>query len=762
MKLSIKAGATSQTINVFVQDSSSSTGAGLTGLVYNSAGLTAYYVFPRAAAAAITLATLASATAAWSSGGFREIDATNMPGWYRLDVPDAVLASGNGRSVGLHLKGASNMAPLPIEIELTGWDNQDGVRGGMTALPNAAAGANTGLPVVGTQVPNATAGAAGGLLVSGSNAGTTTLGALTITGAMSINGTGNVAQTGDSFVRIGAPVGASISADIAGVQADTDNLQTRIPAALVSGRMDCSVGAMAADTLTASSLAADAVAEIQSGLSTLNAAGVRTAVGLASANLDTQLSAIAGYIDTEVGAIKAKTDNLPSDPADASDIAASFSTVNATLATIAGYVDTEVAAIKVVTDRLATTIEVAGGSPGEFRFTADALVNAPTGAGGSGPTAAQIADAVWDEAITGHLTAGTTGAALNAAGSAGDPWSTPLPGAYGSGTAGKIVGDALDAAVSSRASQTSVDTIDDLLDTEVAAIKSQTDQLAFAGGYVLADLRAIASAPVAVDTGTAGTVSFISGEYVATSGGTVNANIVQIDGENVESDGNGRIRVDVAEVAGAVWDEPIASHAIAGSTGEALSLSGATVDPWATPIPGPYGPGEAGYIVGTYLDAAVSSVGGGSAPTAAEIADEVETRTIAAVAVVNGLAANTVTAAALAADAVAEIQSGLSTLNAAGVRAAVGLASANLDTQIDAIPTAVENADALLNRDFSAVSDTNDRSLLQAARHIRNKWDTTTNPGYVTVRKEDDTTEAWRAALSTDGSAQPITGSDPT
>lgn len=99
-------------------------------------------------------------------------------------------------------------------------------------------------------------------------------------------------QTGDAFARLGAPAGASVSADIAGVQADTDNIQTRIPAALVSGRMDASVGAMSANTMTASALAADAVAEIQSGLSTLDAAGVRTAVGLASADLDTQLAAL--------------------------------------------------------------------------------------------------------------------------------------------------------------------------------------------------------------------------------------------------------------------------------------------------------------------------------------------------------------------------------------------------------------------------------------------------------------------------------------
>jgi len=47
----------------------------------------------------------------------------------------------------------------------------------------------------------------------------------------------------------------------------------------------------------------------------LDAAGVRAAIGLASANLDAQLLAIDDYLDTEIAAIKAKTDNLPADPA---------------------------------------------------------------------------------------------------------------------------------------------------------------------------------------------------------------------------------------------------------------------------------------------------------------------------------------------------------------------------------------------------------------------------------------------------------------
>lgn len=51
------------------------------------------------------------------------------------------------------------------------------------------------------------------------------------------------------------------------------------------------------------------------------------------------------------------------------------------------------------------------------------------------------ADDVWDELIAAHLGIGSTGAALNAAGAAGDPWASLLPAAYGAGTAGNIVGN---------------------------------------------------------------------------------------------------------------------------------------------------------------------------------------------------------------------------------------------------------------------------------------------------------------------------------
>lgn len=79
---------------------------------------------------------------------------------------------------------------------------------------------------------------------------------------------------------------------------------------------------------------------------------------------------------------------------------------------------------------------VVGTATGVGSMTADVNASATL-------TVGAIADAVWDEVLAGHLTAGTTGAALNGAGSAGDPWGTALPGAYGAGSAGKLIGDLL-------------------------------------------------------------------------------------------------------------------------------------------------------------------------------------------------------------------------------------------------------------------------------------------------------------------------------
>lgn len=117
MKLTIKKGTTSKIVHIFVSDSSSLTGAGLTGLAHNTASLSAYYVREgNPTATSITLVDITT-LGTYISSGFKEFDATNMPGLYEMHIPDAALASGS-ESVIVYLKGATNMAPLPFEIQL--------------------------------------------------------------------------------------------------------------------------------------------------------------------------------------------------------------------------------------------------------------------------------------------------------------------------------------------------------------------------------------------------------------------------------------------------------------------------------------------------------------------------------------------------------------------------------------------------------------------------------------------------------------------
>lgn len=86
----------------------------------------------------------------------------------------------------------------------------------------------------------------------------------------------------------------------------------------------------------------------------------------------------------------------------------------------------------------------------------------------------------------------------------------------------------------------------------------------------------------------------------------------------------------------------------------------------------------------------------------------------------------------------------------------------DISDQIDAMPTATENAGALLDRDLSAVGLTDGRrSLGQAIRRLVNKV-TVSVLGVMTVYKEDDVTAAWTANVTTNPSANNITEIDPT
>lgn len=492
----IKAGSTSVSLPVELLKSADSTA--LTGKVYTD--VTASYWRQGGTRTAITTATLGSVNASYSSGGFVEVDATNMPGVYRFDVPDAAFATG------------ADWVVISLKVSTAFQLNF------MFALESV------GAAELSARIPAA----------------------LASNGEMKADVL-RVAGTSQTARDLGASVLLSV-----GTGSGQVNLTSgKVPATIAAGDLDT-------DSITAASVKADAVTKIQNGLSTY--AGADTA---GTTTLLARLTAIrAGLIDNldaAISAVKANTDNIPGDPADASDIAALFSSVNTSLTTIAGYLDTEVAAIKAKTDNLPASpaassdvpsaavvasavrtelatelgrIDVAvssvsggeGGGPSaadiraeidanstvlaaitaelvtlenmvdDTKTVADAVkaktdnlpaVPAATGdamtltaaydsaktsaqaatalsnvqwtnaraakldnldaavssisGGGSGPTALEIAEAVVDQTLSGHNTAGTVGGALVAAGNSGDPWSATDLDQYADDTAGKIL-----------------------------------------------------------------------------------------------------------------------------------------------------------------------------------------------------------------------------------------------------------------------------------------------------------------------------------
>jgi len=148
------------------------------------------------------------------------------------------------------------------------------------------------------------------------------------------------------YTRVGAPAGASVSADIAAIKAETASLVTKVDA--VDDYVDTEVAAIKAKTdLIPAAPATEAKQD--------------TIIGY----IDTEVAAILAAVDTEVAAIKAKTDNLPADPADDSDLDTAIAAVKAETALIVadtnelqtdlhdgGRLDLLVDAIKAKTDNL--------------------------------------------------------------------------------------------------------------------------------------------------------------------------------------------------------------------------------------------------------------------------------------------------------------------------------------------------------------------------------------------------------------------------
>lgn len=258
--MKLKRGSTSVRRLIFIADSSSTTGAGLANLVYNSSGLVAYYFAGDLSnEVQITLATATLGT--FASGGFIAVDNTNMPGWYEIGIPDAALDAGN--EVAIQLRGATNMVPVNIYIELDAFDYQTATQPvNVTQFGGVAGTFASGRPEV--KVDNIAANA-----ITAASIATDAVGE--IAGGVWDEATSGHTTAGTYGGRIVRATNSNVEVQITGsnhIAADVHEFQTGV---ITSG--DFAAGAItstviAADAITSSQLAASAVTEIQSGLAT--------------------------------------------------------------------------------------------------------------------------------------------------------------------------------------------------------------------------------------------------------------------------------------------------------------------------------------------------------------------------------------------------------------------------------------------------------------------------------------------------------------
>lgn len=310
--------------------------------------------------------------------------------------------------------------------------------------------------------------------------------------------------------------GLATSAAVATVQADTDDIQTRLPATLSGGRMRSQVEGIDAGAITAASTAADfsteAAADTQTGLT---AQGYTAARAPNLDNLDATVSSRAtpAQVNTEVDTALAdvRLDELVQNAA-----APATPTANSFI------------------DRI--TSKDAGQT---YDRSTDSLEAIKDSLSGAGPTAAQIADAVWEEAIADHSgTVGSTAEALAAAASGG------------AGLTAQQVRDAMKLAPTAGAPAVgSVDEALDNIEADTAAIEP----------LVTANLDATVSSRAVPGDAMALVVGAVTAATVAT--GAIDADALATDA--------------VSEIADGVWDEVLAGHLAPGTTGEALSNASA-------------------------------------------------------------------------------------------------------------------------------------------------------------------------------------------
>lgn len=431
--------------------------------------------------------------------------------------------------------------------------------------------------------------------------------------------------------------GLATAAAVAGVQSDTDDIQTRLPAALVGGRIDASVGAVANNAITAAAIADGAIDAATFAAGAINAAAI-------AADAITAAKIADGAIDAATfaaGAINAAA--IATDAIDADALAAdAVAEIQSGLATSA-----EIAAVQADTDNIQTRLPAALVG-GRIDASVGAMAaNTLTAAALAADAGAEIADAVLEELVADHPTAGSLAKVVSDA------------EAYAAANNTYIVGN-LDTTISSRASAAAL-----------AAVQADTDALQV-------DTAAIISATTGIQADTDDIQSRLPAALDGS--GFMKAQVKGMDASTVTAAAIATDAIDADAVAASAVTEIQAGLA----TAAALATAQADLDDIQTRLPAA--------LVGGRMDSSVGAVAA-NAITAAAIADgAIDAATFAAgainaAAIADGaidaatFAAGAIDAAAIATDAIgaAEISAAAVTKIQNGLATAVEVAAVQTD-----------------------------------------------------------------------------------
>lgn len=354
------------------------------------------------------------AATAYTTPTVAELSAANMPGVYALTVDeDTTIAAGSdSEEYCVHITQAS-MAPVTRTVELY---RRDTTTGTTITTSNLDAAISSRMATY-TQPTGFLAATFPGTVASTTNI---TAGTITTVGTLTTY-TGNSPQTGDAFARLGAPAGASVSADILVIDNLVDDLETRVgtPSNLGSGATvsanlvdiegqtdDIGVAgagltnigtiatvttltnlpAITANWLTAAGTAADFTTEIQTGLAT--AAALATVDGIVDdILLDTAEIGVAGAGLTNI--------NLPNQTMDI---------VGNITGNLSGAVGSVTAGVAVATGGI-SNLSFAAGAIDSAAIASDAIT--------STELAQSAAQEIADEVLNRNLAGGGSGNTRN-------------------------------------------------------------------------------------------------------------------------------------------------------------------------------------------------------------------------------------------------------------------------------------------------------------------------------------------------------------